>query len=170
VLTAATLGVQNTASGNNVVNFYNSTGSSLLTLSNAGLLTTTNASTTNATASASFFAQGNRVSGERYISGKISTSTAWTASSSVTSVYGDAYRFYFPFTGTISSFYMGTDTGTLEVKVTCGSNTFYVAASSTANLNTTSLSCAKGDLTTVIAGAPASTPTLAAFTLIGTGY
>ncbi len=133
-------------------------------------LNLTNASTTNGSFSQSLFAQGNRVSGERYVAGKISTSTAWTATSSETSVFGDTYRFYFPFTGTISSYYFGTNAGTLTVKVTCGSNSIYVFASSTANLNTTSLSCAKGDLTTVTGGNPASTPKLASFTLIGTGY
>ncbi len=135
-----------------------------------GLLTMVNASSTNMTASQSLFAQGNRVSGERYISNKIASSTAYTGTSSVTSVYGDTVRFYFPYTGTITSYYFGTDTGTLTVKITCGSNTVYVFASSTANLNTTSLACTKGDLTTIIGGNPASTPTLAAFTLIGTGY
>ncbi len=136
----------------------------------SGLQTFTNASTTNATASQSLFAQGNRVSGERYLSGKIASSTAWTSTSSAVSVFGDTYRFYFPFTGTISSLYFGTDVGTLTVKVTCGSNSIYVFASTTANLNTTSLACTKGDLTTIVGGNPATAPTLASFTLIGTGY
>ena len=140
-------------------------GNSGFTFTNAStLLTITNASTTNLSVNS------NEVSGERYIMPFLATTTTWTATSSATSAFGDKARGYFPFTGSIKSFWAATDAGTLELKVTCGSNSLYIAASTTANLNAASLSCTKGDLFTIVGGNPASSPTQVTMTFTATGF
>ncbi len=141
------------------------TSSANLTFSGS-TLTVTNASTTNATASQSFFAQGNRVSGERYLSFILSTTTLWTSTSSVASPYGDSNVVYAPFTGTSATLQCGTNAGTLGLNV----GGTYILASSTANINTFAISLTKGTAINITGGTPSGSPTTTSCTLTSTGY
>lgn len=130
----------------------------------------TNASSTNLTASQSLFAQGNRVSGERYITFVLATSTVWTGTSSVSSAFGDKVAIPVPFTGTFTRLGCLAGAGTLFVDAYDGSSHGMVLASSTLGFQTISLSVTKGDMLYVKAGQPSSSPTSTPCTLIGSGY
>lgn len=98
----------------------------------------------------------------RYIAFKLSTTTAWTSS---TSQPYDA-DVVAPFTGSANTIACSTDAGTLTMEGTNASTHVYIAgASTTANTNTFSLAFAKGDKLNFIAGNPASSPTWISCTL-----
>jgi hypothetical protein len=143
----------------------------------ASLLTAPNASTTNFSAGSSnlfnIFASGEavaydnqtgtagQVSPMRYISLQLSTSSAWTASSSASSVYGDEAIVVMPFAGTLRTISCWTNAGTLEISATVNGGTAnYLPASTTAGTYTLSSTFTKGATTTFIGGAPASSPTI----------
>lgn len=124
----------------------------------------TSASTTN------FSVNGNEVSGQRYLSFKLGTSTAWIGTSTLSSLADTFQISNMPFTGSISQLSCGNDAGTLEIEGTDGSTHVYLSASTTPNYNTFSLSFTKGDTVLFQGGNPASSPTYSICTAIATGY
>lgn len=165
-------------SGTNLESFI---GGYTIVNTGAGLLTAPNASTTNFTAGSSnlfsVFSTGEvsgfdnqtSVSGQispmRYLSFKLATSTTWTASSSVSSLYADAAQVVMPFAGTVRTLACATSAGTLELQSTVNSNNDYYPASTTAGTYTFSNTFTKGQIMTVIGGNPTSAPTYATCTI-----
>jgi hypothetical protein len=164
--------------GNFGINFFTggvATANKRGSINSTGLWTITNASTTNFTAGSSnpfnIFANGEafaydlltgatgQVSPLRLISPTLSTSTAWTATSSVMSVYGDTASIIAPFAGTIRTFAASTSVGTLELEIQVNGTNLYYPASTTAGTYTFSTTFTKGQVIDIIAGNPASSPT-----------
>ncbi len=129
------------------------------------LLTVTNASTT------AISVNGNEMSGQRYLSFTISTSTNWTGTSTIGSPFGDAGTVYAPFKGTSATLQCGTNVGTQTVEISDGStHTYLPGASSTANTNNFVFSFSKGDALTIQAGNVTASPTTTACTMMSTGF
>lgn len=128
------------------------------------ILTATNASTT------FLSVNNNEISGERYISGKLATTTTWTATSSMLTPFGDAYEIIPTFSGQATKFIASTTAGSLELAVITGSNTFYYPASTTGGVYSPSFTVTRNVPIYIIGGNPASSPTVIPFTLTITGY
>ncbi len=110
----------------------------------------------------------NTVSGERYLTFVLSTTTVWTGTSTVASPFGDSNVVYAPFTGTSATLQCGTNVGTLGVSV----GGTYLLASSTANINTFAINLTKGTALNITGGrvsALLGTPTTTTCTLMATG-
>lgn len=137
------------------------------TLSLTNTLVVTNASTTNLTASQSLFAQGNRVSGERYPVWPMGTSTAWTGTTTLSRVIAQ-------FAGTLGSISCATDVGTLNVQVKVNSTNvtpmFNASTTKGTVIFTGSNTFVKGDTLEADFGTPATLPTFITCTGIATGY
>lgn len=95
----------------------------------------------------------------RYLSFSLATSTAWTGTSSATSVYGDSATVLMPFAGKLASLLCSTNAGTLELKATLNSVDFYYPASTTAGIYSPSTTFTRGQALQVIGGNPATSPT-----------
>ncbi len=160
--------VQIVSSGNATINGnLTVTGTTNLT----GLLTMVNASSTNLTASQSFYAANNaavsrRVTGVHALSFTLASTTVWTGTSSATTAFGDGGTVYAPFTGATESLQCGTNTGGLSVSVSSGGSSIFLIASSTAGVNPKVLSFTSGAAITIQGGTPTASPTSTACTLI----
>lgn len=167
-----------TTSGNSV--YWN--GTSLVTAPTTAVVLTPNASTTNFSAGSSNlfnvyangevsgFDKNTAVSGQisptHYLSTKIATSTSpWTATSSVSSVYGDTAQIVMPFSGTFRTLSCATSAGTLEVSATVNSTSNYYPASTTPGIYTFSSTFTQGQILTIVGGNPASSPLYTTCTL-----
>jgi len=114
------------ASSSNAVafNWYTKNTTKSMSLANTGLLTVTNASTTNLTAGSSFFVNSNNVTGYRYPIFQFSaTTTAWTGTSTVDLTAG--------FTGTMVDMQCNTATSSTD---TTGAYTLRILVKDNATL------------------------------------
>ena len=104
----------------------------------------------------------------RPISTDLATTTTWTGTSTTASVYMDMTAMVAPWTGTFTKASCFTNAGTLTVELTSGSNHAYLPnASTTAGINTFSLSMTKGDKMYLQAGNPATSPQRVNCTFMG---
>ncbi len=177
VLSAGTLSLSNggtnaSLSGANQMLFMNSgntavTSSANLTFDGSKLVITS-ASTTDLTASHSFFVAGNKITGVRGLTFVLSTTTVWTGTSTVASPYGDSIVTYAPLTGTGATLQCGASSGSLGVDIGDGGTHTFLIATSTANTNTFVFSFTAGDALNITGGrmsATTGTPTTTSCTL-----
>lgn len=104
----------------------------------------------------------------RPISIDLATTTTWTGTSTTASLYGDMAAIVAPWTGTFTKASCFTNAGTFTVELTSGTNHAYLKnASTTAGINTFSLSMTKGDKMYLQAGNPATSPQRVNCTFMG---
>ncbi len=107
-----------------------------------------------------------RLTPTRFLAAQLATTTAWTASSSASSAYGDTMHLTMPFAGQLRNISCTTSAGTLTILANLNSVNFYMAnASTTAGTESVTTSFTKGQLLTLTAGSPASSPTYVACTI-----
>ncbi len=123
------------------------------------------ASTTNLTASQSFFVAGKKVTGTHGFSSSLSTSTLWTSTSSVISAFGDSQSFVPNYSGNISSLYASTSLGTLGIVAITDQGSIYCNGTTVGATCSGSLNFTSGKPIVILGGTRTGSPTTTIWSL-----